>query len=105
MGAYVYEDNELRSGPGIGGVAPRRPEATADAARLAAVDAWFVVYDAYHKASGIYNARVKFIREQEAAGCSFGTFNAHGEYKMLNEAQRATYTAAETLYAALKSIG
>lgn len=22
MGAYVYEDNELRSGPGIGGVQP-----------------------------------------------------------------------------------
>lgn len=70
--------------------------------RRAAVDEWFAIYDAYHKASDVYNARVQFIREQEAAG-RFGEFNAHGEYKLLNEAQRATYGAAEALYQALRA--
>lgn len=68
--------------------------------RETAVTEWFAAHDAYHKASDVYNARVRFIREQDAVG-RFGEFNARGEYKLLNETQKACFAADEVLYQAL----
>ncbi len=64
------------------------------------VKKWFAAHNAYHKASETYNSRVKFLREQEKLG-HVGVFNAHEEYKLLNDAQTQALKADEILYRAL----
>lgn len=68
------------------------------------VQAWFLAHAAYHKAVATYNARVRFIREKESEG-HLGTFNAHGEYRLMTDAQKSALAADETLYHALAAHG
>ena len=65
----------------------------------AAVDDWFSVHDAYHKASRAYNERLALVRAERERGN--WSMNCDAEYRALADAQSAAFAADETLYRAL----
>lgn len=72
--------------------------------RDAAVSKWFDAHDAYHKASDIYNARVRYVRAEQDRDAGALVMNCHQEYKALNEAQRAALAADHDLYTTLAAL-
>lgn len=67
----------------------------------AAVEDWFKLHDAYHKASDAYNARLAVVRaERERDNWSM---NVHAEYRALHDAQSVALQASEALYQYLRA--
>lgn len=66
------------------------------------VEQWFKAHDAWHKATETYNARVVYLRQQEAAG-NYGKANSHLEYDVMNKAMRWALAADKLLYETLKA--
>ena len=67
----------------------------------AAVDDWFSVHDAYHKASLAYNERLALVRAERERGN--WSMDVNAEYQALCDAQRVALSADETLYRFLKA--
>lgn len=63
---------------------------------------WFAAHDAYHKASDVYNARVRYVRAEQDRDPGALVMNCHQEYKALNEAQRAALKMDEEFYQIMK---
>jgi len=65
------------------------------------IDDWFRAHHAYHEAVRQYNDRVRFIRSKEDEMDEACVFNADAEYRLMNKAQRAAFSADEALYHSL----
>lgn len=67
----------------------------------AAVQDWFAVHDAYHKASAAYNERLRLVRAERERGN--WSMDVNAEYQALNNAQKAALSADDALYRFLKA--
>lgn len=67
----------------------------------AAVDDWFAIHDAYHKASAVYNERLALVRAERDRGN--WSMDVNAEYQALCDAQRVALSADDALYRFLKA--
>lgn len=63
---------------------------------MSALSEWFHAHDAYHKASAVYNDRLRLVRAERERGN--WSMNLNQEYDALNSAQAAALRADEMLY-------
>lgn len=68
-----------------------------------AIDEWFQVQDAYHKAVETYNLRLALVRAERERGN--WTMKLDAEYDAMHKAQGAAFRANEALYQTLLTNG